>query len=47
MIKRLPILLGLAALLSLPLYAQTVTIKGIGHSNRYDDGEQMKSTYRV
>lgn len=45
MIKRLPILLGLAALLSLPLYAQNVTIKGIGHSNRYDDGEQMKSTY--
>jgi len=25
--------------------AQNVTLKGIGHSNRYDDGEQMKSEY--
>jgi len=38
-------LLGLAAMLSLGISAQQVTIKGIGHNNRYDDGDQMKSDY--
>ncbi len=27
------------------LSAQNLTLKGIGHNNRYDDGEQMKSEY--
>ena len=40
-------LLGLAALVAVPVNAQdgTVKLKGIGHNNRYDDGEQMKSTW--
>jgi hypothetical protein len=42
---RNPLLLGLAALFCLSVSAQNVKIKGIGHSNRYDDGEQMVSTY--
>ena len=40
-------LLFLAATMvaSLQLSAQNVVLKGIGHDNRYDDGEQMPSTY--
>lgn len=38
-------LLGLAALSCMTVAAQSVTIKGIGHNNRYDDGDQMKSTW--
>ena len=40
-------LLFLAAFIatSLSLSAQNVVLKGIGHDNRYDDGEQMPSTY--
>ena len=30
---------------SMQLSAQNVVLKGIGHDNRYDDGEQMPSTY--
>lgn len=30
---------------SLQICAQNVVLKGIGHDNRYDDGEQMPSTY--
>lgn len=29
----------------LQLNAQNLTLKGIGHNNRYDDGDQMKSEY--
>lgn len=44
--KKLQItLLSLAACLCLPMSAQQVTIKGIALSNRYDDGDQMKSEY--
>ena len=35
----------LAAMLCLPTQAQDITLKGIGHNNRYDDGDQMKSSY--
>ncbi len=40
-------LLGLAALVAVPAHAQdgTVKLKGIGHNNRYDDGDQMKTTW--
>lgn len=37
--------LALAGLTCLPVGAQSLKLKGIGHNNRYDDGEQMKSTY--
>jgi len=37
--------LALALLLCLPMGAQNIKLKGIGHNNRYDDGDQMKSTY--
>ena len=37
--------LALAALLCMPCGAQSLRLKGIGHNNRYDDGDQMKSTY--
>ena len=37
-------LAGIVAMLCLSMSAQ-VTLKGIGHNNRYDDGEQMVSTY--
>lgn len=37
--------LGVALFLCASVCAQTLTIKGIGHLNRYDDGDQMKSTY--
>jgi hypothetical protein len=43
--KRLFTTLSLAALLGLSASAQTVKINGIGHDNRYDDGDQMKSEY--
>lgn len=43
--KNLLFALGLAALFCLPSNAQEITLKGIGHNNRYDDGEQMKSTW--
>ena len=36
---------ALAVMLCLPLGAQSLKLKGIGHNNRYDDGDQMKSTY--
>lgn len=34
-----------AAFACLPMSAQDINLKGIGHANRYDDGEQMVSTY--
>ncbi|MBR1799929.1 MAG: hypothetical protein IJ767_00315 [Bacteroidaceae bacterium] len=37
--------LALIGLCSMAVNAQSVKIKGIGHNNRYDDGDQMKSTY--
>lgn len=37
--------LALAVLACLPASAQTLKLKGIGQNNRYDDGDQMKSTY--
>ena len=37
-------LAGIVAMLCLSMSAQ-VTLKGIGHNNRYDDGDQMVSTY--
>ena len=37
--------LGVATMLCMGISAQQVTIKGIGHSNRYDDGDQMKTEY--
>ena len=37
--------LALIGLCTMAANAQSVKIKGIGHNNRYDDGEQMKSTY--
>ena len=39
------ILFAVAAFSLLALNAQSVKINGIGHNNRYDDGDQMKSTY--
>lgn len=39
------LLLGMAALFGLSANAQDVKINGVGHNNRYDDGDQMKSTY--
>jgi len=36
---------GVAAMLCLSVSAQQMTIKGIGHNNRYDDGDQMKTSY--
>ena len=36
---------GMAAMFCLSLGAQTVKLNGVGHTNRYDDGEQMVSTY--
>ena len=36
---------GVAAMLCLSVSAQQLTIKGIGHNNRYDDGDQMKTSY--
>lgn len=35
----------LAAMSCMPTNAQNLKMKGIGHNNRYDDGDQMKSTY--
>ena len=35
----------LAVMLCLQINAQDVKLKGIGHNNRYDDGDQMKTTY--
>lgn len=35
----------MVALTAVPITAQTITLKGIGHNNRYDDGDQMKSSY--
>ena len=43
--KKFSTTLFLVALLAIPVVAQDVTIKGIGHNNRYDDGEQMTSSY--
>ena len=37
--------LAVAALSTLAVNAQSVKINGIGHNNRYDDGDQMRSTY--
>ena len=38
-------MLALAAVCCTSVGAQTVKLNGIGHNNRYDDGDQMKSTY--
>ena len=43
--NRIFIALTLLATICLPAGAQTLNLKGIGHNNRYDDGDQMKSTY--
>ena len=37
--------LAVAILFCLPLGAQNIKLKGIGHNNRYNDGDQMTSTY--
>ena len=39
------VMLALAFIWCLPMSAQELKLKGIGHWNRYDDGDQMKSTY--
>ena len=39
------IVLALAALTYMPMNAQDLKLKGIGHNNRYDDGEQMVTSY--
>ena len=36
---------ALVAMSSLPMDAQSLKLKGIGHNNRHDDGEQMTTTY--
>ena len=41
----LTIALLAATFFSASVNAQGIRLKGIGHSNRYDDGEQMTSTY--
>ena len=38
-------MIALLAMASLSANAQNIYLKGIGHNNRYDDGEQMKSSY--
>lgn len=38
-------MLALVCTLCMSLSAQNLKLKGIGHNNRYDDGEQMTSTY--
>lgn len=44
--KRLFIVLTLlATMFSVQADAQSIKLKGIGHNNRYDDGDQMVSTY--
>lgn len=43
--RTLLLVLGLAALICLPTSAQELNLKGIGHNNRHDDGEQMTSDY--
>ena len=43
--RKLLTTLSLTALLCLSANAQTVKINGVGHDNRYDDGEQMKTEY--
>ena len=43
--KRLFTVAVLVAVCLCGMNAQALKLKGIGHSNRYDDGEQMKSTY--
>lgn len=45
MTKKLLSAFGMAALFCLSAAAQNLKINGIGHNNRYDDGDQMKSTY--
>ena len=37
--------LALAIFFCVPAQAQNLKLKGIGHLNRYDDGDQMKSTW--
>ena len=37
--------LALTSVACLPMNAQNLKLKGIGHGNRYDDGDQMVSTY--
>jgi len=39
------VVLALAVFTCLPMGAQNLKLKGIGHNNRYNDGEQMPSTY--
>ena len=39
------LVLVLATFFCMPVGAQELRLKGIGHTNRYDDGDQMKSTY--
>ena len=41
----LSVLVLLATLFCLPASAQNLKLKGIGHNNHHDDGDQMTSTY--
>ena len=43
--KSLLTIFGLMVLLCLPTSAQELNLKGIGHGNRHDDGEQMTTEY--
>ena len=43
--KKLFSAFGLAALFCLSAAAQDLKINGVGHNNRYDDGDQMRSSY--
>ena len=38
-------MLGLAALLAMPVSAQNLKLNGVANNNRHDDGEQMTSQY--
>ena len=39
------VIMSLAMMVAVTAAAQEIKIKGIGHWNRYDDGEQMVSNY--
>lgn len=43
--KKKSVTLALAALFAAGMSAQTVKLNGVGHNNRYDDGDQLKSEY--
>ena len=43
--KKILLIAAAAIIGCVQMNAQNVTLKGIGHNNRYDDGDQMKSTW--